>query len=224
MENVAAETRPPAPTSQLAAWTGDFGDAYADRNDFDDWKLAPGTEAFRRMVGGLKTESILEVGSNIGLNLLFLNTLFQGSQKLYAVEPNAKAFHRLTSQDRVRLAGAWNTDAFHLPLADASVDLVFTAGVLIHIAPEDLGAALDEIVRVSRRYVLCIEYFSHQPVEVPYHGHSGLLFKRDFGAFYLDRFPQLRPVDYGFLWQREFKIFDNLNWWLFEKLLMPIAP
>ena len=117
----------------------------------------------------------------------------------------------------MKLEKAWNRDAFQLPLADLSIDLVFTAGVLIHIAPDDLGRATGEIVRVARKYVLCIEYFSHTAVEVSYRGQMGLLFKRDFGAFYLDRFFNLKCVDYGFLWQREFRIFDNPNWWLFSK-------
>ncbi|MBM3157605.1 MAG: methyltransferase domain-containing protein [Chloroflexi bacterium] len=202
---------------QLEAWTGQFGDEYVNRNDYADWKMEPGTEAFRRILGGLDIESVLEVGSNIGLNLLFINALFKGSVKLYAVEPNPKAFDKLVSQTRMKLEKAWNCDAFQLPLPDSSIDLVFTAGVLIHIASDDLGRATGEIVRVARKYVLCIEYFSHTPVEVPYRGQMGLLFKRDFGAFYLDRFPLLKCVNYGFLWQREFRIFDNLNWWLFEK-------
>jgi hypothetical protein len=102
-------------------------------------------------------------------------------------------------------------------MADASVDLAFTAGVLIHIAPADLGQATDEIVRVARKYVLCAEYFAHTPEEVPYRDQMGLLFKRDFGAFYVDRYPQLRCIDYGFLWQREYAVWDNVTWWLFEK-------
>lgn len=205
------------PAFQLEAWAGQFGDEYVDRNDYADWKMGPGTEAFRRILGGLDIESVLEVGSNIGLNLLFINALFESGVKLYAVEPNRKAFNRLVSQTRMKLEKAWNCDAFHLPLADSSIDLVFTAGVLIHIAPDDLGRVTDEIVRVARKHVICIEYFSHKPVEIPYRGQMGLLFKRDFGAFYLDRFPSLKCTRYGFLWQREFPIFDNPNWWLFEK-------
>jgi len=206
-------------TPQLEAWAGTFGDEYMDRNDYADWKIALGAEAFRRILYGLEIELVLEVGSNIGLNLLFINELFKGKIKLYAVEPNRKAFGRLLScKDQLNLEKAWNCGAFQLPLDDASVDLVFTVGVLIHIAPDDLARATDEIVRVSRKYVLCSEYFSHKPEEVLYRGEKGLLFKRDFGSFYLDRHSNLKCVRYGFLWQREFKIFDNLTWWLFEKI------
>jgi pseudaminic acid biosynthesis-associated methylase len=210
-------------TSQLAAWTGQFGDDYVERNDYSQWKLACGIEGFRRMLGGLTIASVLEVGSNIGLKLLFIDRLFQGRLKLFAVEPNGKAFARLTAQEHFKLAGAWRADAFGLPLPDACMDLVFTSGVLIHISPDDLGRATDEINRVARKYLLCVEYFSHTPVEVPYRGHQGLLFKRDFGTFYQDRYPHLQCLNYGFLWKRELPVFDNLNWWLFEKPEVDLA-
>ena len=45
---------------------------------------------------------------------------------------------------------------------------------------------------------------------------TGLLFKRDFGALWMDRFHGLRIVDYGFFWKRATGL-DNLTWWLFEK-------
>lgn len=203
-------------TKQLQEWSSQFGYDYMERNDLADWKIELGVEAFRRMIGGRELGSILEVGSNIGLNLVYIDTLFQGKVDLHAVEPNKKAFERLQG-NKINLAASWNCDGFNIPLPDASVDLVFTNGVLIHVAPEDLGRIIDEIVRVSRKYVLCSEYFSHEPEEKPYHGQSGLLFKRDFGSFYLDRHPSLKIIDYGFLWQREFEVFDDLNWWLFEK-------
>lgn len=204
-------------TSQLNAWTGEFGDRYADRNDFADWKLELGTEGFRRMIGALDLKSVLEVGCNIGLNLLYLDNLFGGAVDLYAIEPNRKAFGRLCEENPVRIKEAWNCTAFKIPLPDASVDLVFTSGVLIHVAPEDLGRATDEIFRVAKRYVLCNEYFSHNPEEVTYHGQQGFLWKRDFGLFYKERYPELRWIKYGFHWEQEFPFWDNLNWWLFEK-------
>jgi pseudaminic acid biosynthesis-associated methylase len=205
-------------TTQLKSWTGKFGDDYIKRNAYADWKMAPGKEAFRRIIAGFKFESILEVGSNIGLNLYFINELFEGQAKIYAVEPNRQAYKELVSQkEQLKLENAWNVSAFDLPVSDSSIDIVFTSGVLIHISPTDLRLATDEIVRVAKKYVLCIEYFSHKPEVIPYQGKNNLLFKRDFGSFYLDNYPNLECIDYGFLWQRELKIFDNLNWWLFSK-------
>jgi len=218
MKQSETETKPAGPGSQLEAWTGQFGDEYLNRNDYEDWKLKPGTLAFQRILGGLDIGSVLEVGSSIGLNLIFIDAALEGQARLFAVEPNRKAFDKLTSQpDRLKLDQAWNCSAFKLPPEDSSIDLVFTTGVLIHIDPEDLGRATDEIVRVSRRYVLCMEYFSDTPVEKTYRGQQGLLFKRDFGAWYQDRYPNLTCLRYGFIWKRELPVFDNVNWWLFGK-------
>ena len=205
---------------QLQQWCGKFGDNYIDRNKFEEWKLEPGKEAFRRIIKARKVGSILEIGSNIGLNLIYLSAILGGETELYAVEPNKKAFSILTSNKRIRLKQAWNVTSFNLPLPDSSIDLVFTSGALIHISPDDLAIATDEIVRVAKKYVLCIEYFSHKPEVIKYHGQDDMLFERDFGSFYLDRYGNLECIDYGFLWQKEFKIFDNLTWWLFEIKLL----
>lgn len=217
-EQLGEGRSPWSTTAQLAAWTGEFGDEYIQRNAVEPWKIEPGAEGFRRMLRSCAFDSALEVGSNIGLNLHFLRALRGHQPRLFAVEPNAKAFEKVSTDPELSLAGAWNTTGFEIPMEDSSVDLAFSAGVLIHISPEDLPRITDELVRVSRRYILCAEYFSRDPVAAPYRGHSGLLFKRDFGSFYLDRYPELKCIDYGFLWQRELRVFDDMNWWLLEKV------
>lgn len=205
-------------TNQLKFWQGSTGNQYIERNKFEEWKLVPGIAAFQKILQNFKFKSVLEVGSNIGLNLIYLNQLYGEDLDLFAVEPNIAAFNKLTSQAQLKnLKKAWNCNSFNLPLEDGSIDLVFTSGVLIHIAPADLQRATDEVVRVANKFVLCIEYFSHKPESIEYRGSEGLLFKRDFGAFYQDTYPALKCRDYGFLWQREFAVFDNLTWWLFEK-------
>ena len=99
---------------------------------------------------------------------------------------------------------------------DGAADLVFTSGVLIHIHPDQLHASMREIHRASARWIVSVEYFSDGPTEVAYRGHSGVLFKRDFGSEWLELFPELRPVAYGFEWKRVTGL-DNLTWWLFQK-------
>ncbi len=205
-------------TEQLSHWKGKLGDEYIHRNTYEDWKLKFGKKAFQRIIGGLKINSILEVGSNIGLNLRYLTSLTSEAVDLFAVEPNEKAYLKLCDDKNIRLKKAWNTSSYEIPLPDDSIDMVFTSGVLIHISPNDLRKATDEIVRISRRYVLCIEYFSHQPKTIKYQGKNNLLFKMDYGAFYLDNYSNLKCIDFGFFWQRELKVFDNLNWWLFIKV------
>ena len=72
-----------------------------------------------------------------------------------------------------------------------------------------------EIVRCSRRYVLCGEYYSAEPTEVPYRGETGALFKRDFGASTSSSFRSWRSCEQGFLGRDEG--WDDVTWWLFER-------
>jgi spore coat polysaccharide biosynthesis protein SpsF len=204
-------------SSQLKFWTGKFGNQYWRRNKITPEKIENGVKAYRQIFDNIKPKSILEVGSNIGIQLNILRKLLDPSVKLYAVEPNKTAFAKLIKNPKLKLTKAHNCDGYRLPFDDGSIDLVFTSGVLIHIPPQKLLDITKEIIRVSKRYVLCIEFFAHEPEEKTYRGRRNVFFKRDFGAFYLDHFPILKTVDYGFLWEREFPQFMDYHWWLFEK-------
>ncbi|MBF0233100.1 MAG: methyltransferase domain-containing protein [Desulfamplus sp.] len=203
---------------QLELWRSNFGWRYAERNnnlitDDDQRRLV---RDWGRILAHAVTpfpESALEVGCNIGRNLIALRHFIQ---KLHGIDPNRRAIELASKILLNSGIVVQEGDAFKLPFVDCSFDLVLTSGVLIHIAPNDLSAATDEIMRVSKRYIVCIEYFSHKPEQIPYHGMDGFLFKRDFGRFYLERYPDLKVRDYGFLWQ-PLDSSDNSNWWLFEK-------
>ena len=106
--------------------------------------------------------------------------------------------------------------AYALPFADGAFDLVFTCGVLIHLTPDDLPRALAEIGRVSGRHVWIGEYHSECPVEIPYRGETGALFKRDFGAEFERCAANFRIAESGFLGKKETG-YDDLTFWLLEK-------
>jgi hypothetical protein len=102
-----------------------------------------------------------------------------------------------------------------LPFRDHWFDLVFTMGVLIHQPESTLPLVMSEIVRCSRRFVLCGEYYAEQTTEVPYRGQEGALFKRDYGRLYRELFPELKLVRQQFLGRDEG--WDDVTVWLFEK-------
>jgi len=205
------------PGKQLSHWQGEFGDQYADRNaiTMDNIRIRVRTLApIWRLMRFEEPRSILECGCNVGLNLLGLHQITGAD--LFAIEPNAKARAKAVEAGAIKPAHLKEASLDAVPFGDASMDLVFTSGVLIHVAPERLDTALDEVYRVSRRWVLLIEYFSKEQEMVPYRGETDLLFKCDFGARMLDRHPDLVPVDEGFYWNRTTG-FDDTNWWLFRK-------
>lgn len=216
---------------QLNHWTNpEYGHEYIERNNFADWKLKLGVRGFRRILKGLEFQSLLEVGSNIGLNLWFISEWAKKRKQdkfLYAVEPFKEAYDTLVTQTKFPVSEAVNCSGFELPYPNSAMDIAMTHGVLIHVHPDNLKKMTDEVVRVAKKYVICTEYFSHEPEEVGYRGKPNLIFKRDFGKWYLDNYPNLKCINYGFLWQQEFcdkkqphpygTLFDDLNYWVFEK-------
>lgn len=203
--------------AQVTFWRGAFGDAYRERNAPSEAavqaKIAVWSRVLRALCGA-PPDSILEIGANTGINLRALRQVT--SATLSALEPNAEARKQLLRDGVIAPDNVYDGFASAIPLPDAAADLVFTSGVLIHIAPDDLPQACREIHRVARRYIGCIEYFSAVPEEKSYRGHAGVLFKRDFGSYWLEQFPQLRVLDYGFFW-KPVTGQDNMTWWLFEK-------
>ncbi len=204
-------------TAQVDFWRGDFGNDYADRNSLRTEFLRARTAMWSDILRHTLTappQTILEVGANIGVNLRALRMLTDA--RFLAVEPNDKARAILVEDGIVAPPDVRPGIASAIDFPDRSADLAFTSGVLIHIHPDQLLASLREIHRCAARWIVAVEYFADRPTEVAYRGHTNVLFKRDFGSEWLDRFPDLRPVAYGFEWKRATAL-DNLTWWLLER-------
>jgi pseudaminic acid biosynthesis-associated methylase len=201
-------------TEQEAFWEGDFGNDYAERNRGSSW-IAANVAFFSKVLArAQRVQRVLELGSNIGLNLIALRTLLPAA-KLSAVEINEKAASELQS---------------NLPDVDLHLnsilefqpnetwDLVFTKGVLIHINPDKLPIVYELMHRASSRYLLVAEYYNPKPTEITYRGHTGKLFKRDFAGDMLDKFSDLSLLDYGFVYHRDMNFpQDDMTWFLMEK-------
>ena len=126
-----------------------------------------------------------------------------------------KKFVKFLSKKKLKINQIINKDIINYKIKN-QYNLVFTVGVLIHINPKYLKNVINKIISLSNKYILIVEYFSHEPKKIEnYKGRNNLLFKRDFGKLFLKK--NIHCVDYGFLWQRKRKGFDNLNWWLFKK-------
>ena len=153
-------------TDQAQVWQGEFGRQYTDRNTFDLeemnrlWSANYGVS--RRDINRVflkdipKGASFLEVGCNVGNQLLQLQEL--GYTNLSAVEVQAYAVE--IAKSRAKSASVLQGSALSLPYESDSFDVVFTSGVLIHIAPEDLPRAMEEVHRCAKTYIWGAEYYA----------------------------------------------------------------
>lgn len=198
-------------------WASDFGNEYTVRNAATEEAIQLRLRGLVRIWDAMRGDppaSILECGCNVGINLRAFRRFTQA--ELHAVEPNRKARETIVADGILPAERIRDATLERLPFDDGTMDLVFTAGVLIHVPPDHLERACREVHRVSRKYVLALEYFSRSPEAIRYRGQDNLLFKRDFGGFYLDLFGDLVPVAEGFLWRRTTG-HDDVTWWLFRK-------
>ena len=156
----------------------------------------------------------MEFGANIGLNLETLGIIFPELQ-MTAIEINEKAAKECSKLDRVTV---YNESILNFN-SDEKFDLTFTSGVLIHINPAELIDVYEKLYNYSNRYIVISEYYNPTPVEVNYRGNTGKLFKRDFAGEMMDRFSDLKLVDYGFVYHRDTQfIADDATWFLLEKM------
>lgn len=163
--------------------------------------------------------SVLELGCNIGLNLMAINNLIP-DVLLHGVEINEKASKVLQNYfDANAKTGSkvFNNSILEFE-ADRKYDLTISSGVMIHINPNELEGFYRRLYEFSNRYILISEYYNPTPVEVNYRGHKERLFKRDFAGEIMDMYPDLDLLDYGFIYHRD-KIFpaDDGNWFVLEK-------
>jgi len=195
-------------------WRGDFGDAYTARNS-GKHLIAANSAMFSKILACTENvTSLIEFGANVGLNLHALRRLLPAAE-LAATDINAKAAQKLREWGQIK-------DVFEGSLLDFDAksqwDFALSKGVLVHVNPDFLQRAYDSLYRASRRYICVVEYYNPSPVSIPYHGHQERLFKRDFAGDLLDRFPDLRLVDYGFVYHRDADFpQDDVTWFLLEK-------
>jgi len=199
---------------QEAFWKDTYAKEYIKRNS--EFDLDSGIKAWAQMTKSLgPVGSILECGCNIGRNINILNHLMPGAEKSI-IEISPDAFSIVT--DRYGLTNALNCSIISSDFGSKQFDLVFTTGVLIHIAPEHLLENLSKIYAYSKKYILFCEMFSRVPKTVTYKEENDLLFTRDYGRFFLENFP-CKVLDYGFLWGHYYDAagFDDGTFWVFEK-------
>ena len=201
----------------LDRWKGDFGNSYIQRHLNNEETINHREKTFKDIFALLSDNppnSILECGANIGLNLRAISRI--SDAKLFAIEPNGLACSHLSNSGLTPAPTILQNTVDQISLDDQSIDLVYTLTLLIHIPEEYLARACAEIYRVSKRNILCIEYFNPYPQTIKYRGHNDMLFKRDYGSYWMDNYPNLELLGNGFLWNRTTGMGD-VNWWLFKK-------
>lgn len=204
----------PFKTEQESFWAGEFGDNYIERNKSNQL-LASNVAFFAEILQHTNSiQSLIEFGANIGMNLRALQTLLPTAEQ-NAIEINEKASAIL--KENLPQVNVFNESIIDFA-PQKQYDLSMIKGVLIHINPDELKNVYAKLYQSSSKYILIAEYYNPSPVEIPYRGHAGKLFKRDFAGEFLDMFPDVKLVKYGFVYRRDPNFpQDDTTWFLLQK-------
>ena len=174
-------------------WSGKFGSSYTLRNQNPDKKNTILKDIIKNK---LKITSVIEIGSNTGLNLDVIKSYYK-KIKTVGIEINKDAYAILKTKHF-----AINASALDLKVKN-NYDLVISSGFLIHQNPKTLNKIYKTIYRLSNKYIYLREYFNPEPVMIKYRNNKNVLFKRDFAVELWKLFPNLKLVDYGFHWKHD---------------------
>ena len=179
-------------------WKGEFGDEYHKRNQVDWVKRIP---FWATVLENIHPRSVCEYGCGPGWNLSAIKKV-DPLIKVSGWDINHEAIIQANN------AGVFVDDE-EPNWPDA--ELVFSAGFLIHIPPDQIDHMIQSMINASYRYVMAIEYYSEHEEEITYRGQDDLLWKRPYGSI-LDAFDLKHVATTG-----NPAGFDDCTCWIFEK-------
>ena len=136
----------------------EYWNQYAENSDSNyNGEMA---KFIRDLATSLRTQNAPEVGRSSGNDL----KLFSKDFDVSGVDPNESAIRKaIQVLPHFKFKVGSITE---LPFEDSAFDFVFTRNVLNHIDNQDMEKSINEMFRVSRKYILNVELFSENESQI----------------------------------------------------------
>ena len=121
----------------------------------------------------LGAKKICEVGCNIGNNL----SDFPKNSQVYGFDMSEYALEKAKNRYPSFKFEVGNINK--IPIENSFFDLVFTRGVFIHIPSSEIDAGLKEMIRVSKKWIMNLEYFGQEENMIKWSRGDELLWYRN---------------------------------------------
>lgn len=126
-------------------------------NKFTENNVSNYNEEFAKFIHDLATslrcQSVLEVGCNIGNDLM----LFTDTIDVHGIDLNDNAIKK--AKEKHPSFKFQKSSVIEIPYPDASMDFVFTHNVLNYVSDDEMPQAVKELFRVSNKYIINCESF-----------------------------------------------------------------
>lgn len=153
---------------------------------------------------------VLEAGCGNGLNLQHIapRMRFAGTGAVYGIDTSDDAL--ALARERMPSARVSHGDICAIPYRDARFDLVISCTVLQHLGDADCAQAIRELYRVSRMWILVMEYDATERTPVAWRGSPEGILKRPWASMLNGTFKSWGALG-------EDQGFDDVSWWLVKK-------
>ena len=129
----------------------DFWNKYTDENESkDNQEFA---KFIRDLATSLRSNSVLEVGCNVGNDL----KEFPADFEVHGIDLNDHALD--IAKKKFPSIKFKNGSILNIPFEDSSIDFVFTHYLLNYLPEQEIEKAMKELFRVSGKYILTCELF-----------------------------------------------------------------
>ena len=130
---------------------------------------------------GIGAKNVLEAGCNVGNNL----NGFPHSFNVNGIDMNEKALN--IARKRYPTFHFDNGSILKMPYDDLQFDLVFTRGVLIHINQNEMPNVIQELFRVSKKWIINMEYFGEDEKMIDWKRGKELLWYRNMKKWWAEK-------------------------------------
>jgi len=136
----------------------EFWNKYSDENE--ERYNEEFSKFVRDLATSLRCTSVLEIGCGTGIDLRLFPETFQ----IHGVDLNDHALD--IAREKLGIANFKKGSITKLPFEDASVDFVFTHGLMNYLDDETLEKGISEIFRVAGKYIMNCEKFEENEKQI----------------------------------------------------------
>ena len=129
----------------------EFWNKYSDENE--ERYNEEFSKFVRDLATSLRCTSVLEIGCGTGIDLRLFPETFQ----IHGVDLNDHALD--IAREKLGIANFKKGSITELPFKDASVDFIFTHGLMNYLDDETLEKGISEMYRVAGKYIMNCEKF-----------------------------------------------------------------
>lgn len=105
----------------------------------------------------INPKRILEVGCGFGRNIKFLIGSGVDPKKIVGIDISSVMIKKARKYVKNKNVKLFIANASDLPFKNKEFDMVLVHGVFMHIKPQDINQSLDDVLRVTKKFVIVIE-------------------------------------------------------------------